>query len=43
VSEESGIRHGASGRTWVIDPLDGTANFASGLPDFGVIIGLFQA
>jgi myo-inositol-1(or 4)-monophosphatase len=42
VSEESGFRAGASGRTWVIDPLDGTANFAAGLPDFGVIIGLLQ-
>jgi myo-inositol-1(or 4)-monophosphatase len=42
VSEESGFRASASGRTWVIDPLDGTANFAAGLPDFGVIIGLLQ-
>jgi myo-inositol-1(or 4)-monophosphatase len=42
VSEESGFRASASGRTWVIDPLDGTANFAAGLPDFGVIIGILQ-
>jgi myo-inositol-1(or 4)-monophosphatase len=42
VSEESGFRASASGRTWVIDPLDGTANFAAGLPDFGVIIGMLQ-
>jgi myo-inositol-1(or 4)-monophosphatase len=42
VSEESGFRAGASGRTWVIDPLDGTANFAAGLSDFGVTIGLLQ-
>jgi myo-inositol-1(or 4)-monophosphatase len=42
VSEESGFRASTSGRTWVIDPLDGTANFAAGLPDFGVIIGILQ-
>jgi len=42
VSEESGFRASTSGRTWVIDPLDGTANFAAGLPDFGVIIGLLR-
>jgi myo-inositol-1(or 4)-monophosphatase len=42
VSEEAGFRASASGRTWVIDPLDGTANFAAGLPDFGVIIGILQ-
>ena len=42
VSEESGFRASASGRTWVIDPLDGTANFAAGLPEFGAIIGILQ-
>ena len=42
VSEEPGFCASASGLTWVIDPLDGTANFAAGLPDFGVIIGLLQ-
>jgi myo-inositol-1(or 4)-monophosphatase len=30
----------ASGRIWVIDPLDGTVNYANGLPVFCVSIGL---
>jgi myo-inositol-1(or 4)-monophosphatase len=42
VSEEAGFRASSSGITWVIDPLDGTANFAAGMPDFGVIIGILQ-
>ncbi len=28
---------------WVIDPIDGTANFASGLPLWGISIGLLRA
>jgi myo-inositol-1(or 4)-monophosphatase len=28
---------------WVIDPLDGTANFASGVPAWGISIGLLHA
>ncbi len=40
-AEERGPAHGgASGRRWVIDPLDGTINFANGLPYFGVSIAL---
>jgi len=43
LAEESGA-HAASeplvnGRTWVIDPLDGTVNYANGLPVFCVSIG----
>lgn len=30
------------GLTWVIDPIDGTANFVAGKPAFGVIIALMQ-
>jgi myo-inositol-1(or 4)-monophosphatase len=30
----------AVGRTWVIDPLDGTINYANGIPFFCVAIGL---
>jgi myo-inositol-1(or 4)-monophosphatase len=46
VAEESGshaaIVTGAadSRRTWVIDPLDGTVNYANGLPVFCVSVGL---
>jgi myo-inositol-1(or 4)-monophosphatase len=39
ISEESGYFHGTSEFTWVIDPLDGTSNFVSRLPWFGVQIG----
>jgi myo-inositol-1(or 4)-monophosphatase len=44
LAEESGAHAaGASrpvnGRTWVIDPLDGTVNYANGLPVFCVSIG----
>lgn len=41
VSEELAQPHpGTSGRTWYIDPLDGTRNFASGVPVFGTLVGL---
>jgi myo-inositol-1(or 4)-monophosphatase len=41
VAEEGGAR-GARGarRRWLVDPLDGTTNFAHGLPLFAVSIGL---
>jgi len=42
ISEESGFTNNNSEYTWVIDPLDGTSNFASGIPWFGVLISLFQ-
>lgn len=38
LAEESGVREGRSGRTWYIDPLDGTTNYAHGLPTFAVSI-----
>src|SRR2546422_6516637 len=40
LAEERGARCGRSGRRWIIDPLDGTTNYAHGLPIFGVSIGL---
>lgn len=42
ITEESGFRMRNSAYTWVVDPLDGTSNFAAGLPWFGVIIALFR-
>jgi len=42
ISEEAGFLHVGSDFTWVIDPLDGTSNFAAELPWFGVIIALFR-
>jgi myo-inositol-1(or 4)-monophosphatase len=36
LSEEQGFSGAASGPRWIIDPLDGTVNYASGLPWFSV-------
>ncbi len=40
LAEESGEKKAGSEYLWVIDPLDGTTNFAHGLPIFSVSIGL---
>ncbi len=40
LAEESGSQGINSDYLWVIDPLDGTSNFAHGLPIFSVSIGL---
>ena len=32
LGEEFGIKAGSSGRTWVLDPIDGTRGFISGTP-----------
>jgi len=42
LSEESGSSGETDGPIWVIDPLDGTNNFARSLPFFGVSIGLMK-
>lgn len=42
IDEESGIKDKGSKYTWVIDPIDGTGNFAVGLPLYGIIIGLIE-
>jgi len=42
ITEETGHIDNGSKYTWVVDPLDGTSNFAAGLPWFGVIIALFH-
>ena len=38
VGEEHGRKHGTSGYDWVIDPIDGTANFVRGIPQWCVAI-----
>jgi histidinol phosphatase-like enzyme (inositol monophosphatase family) len=38
--EEFGQDEGTSGRTWVLDPIDGTRGFISGTPTWGVLIAL---
>jgi len=43
LGEERGASRGRSGRRWIIDPLDGTTNYAHGFPAFGVSIGLESA
>lgn len=40
ISEESGSEHEEREWRWVIDPLDGTTNYAAGLPPFCVSIAL---
>ncbi|MET0250574.1 MAG: inositol monophosphatase family protein [Novosphingobium sp.] len=40
IGEEFGETQGSSGRTWVLDPIDGTAGFLAGRPLFGTLIAL---
>ena len=40
LGEESGETPGTSGFRWVLDPVDGTKSFVSGVPLFGMLIGL---
>jgi myo-inositol-1(or 4)-monophosphatase len=42
LAEESGRSQMVSEYQWVIDPLDGTTNFANGIPIFSVTISLFR-
>ena len=42
VAEESGFQNRNSPLTWVIDPLDGTSNFAAGVPWFGVLAAVLD-
>ncbi|HSE94203.1 MAG TPA: inositol monophosphatase family protein [Methylomirabilota bacterium] len=43
LSEEAGAQPGRSGRRWIVDPLDGTTNYAHGVPVFAVSIALEAA
>ncbi len=40
LAEESGRRSGTSGLCWIIDPLDGTVNFARGLDRYAISIAV---
>ena len=42
VAEESGVIEGKNGNVWHIDPLDGTVNYAHGIPFFAVSMGYVQ-
>lgn len=41
LGEEQDQTPSQSGRTWVIDPIDGTRAFVAGLPTWGVLIALY--
>lgn len=43
LGEEHGLTPGTTGVTWVIDPIDGTAPYLSGLPGWCVSIGACDA
>jgi histidinol-phosphatase len=40
LGEEGTAAEGRSGRRWIIDPIDGTRSFASGVPLYGVLLAL---
>jgi myo-inositol-1(or 4)-monophosphatase len=40
LTEETGSHPGRSSRRWIVDPLDGTTNYAHGIPIFAVSIAL---
>jgi myo-inositol-1(or 4)-monophosphatase len=40
LAEETGLIPGAGRWTWIIDPLDGTSNFAAGIPWFATMLAL---
>ena len=50
IAEETGDHHSVAGeaptsgrgRVWIVDPLDGTVNYANGIPFFCVSIGLVE-
>jgi histidinol-phosphatase len=43
LGEEQGGNTAAPGRTWIVDPIDATANFARGIPIWGTLIALMDA
>lgn len=42
IDEEAGVIDKKSEYTWVVDPIDGTSNFANGLPTYGCMMGLLE-
>lgn len=42
IGEEYGEKPGSTGRTWVLDPIDGTTSFIAGRPIFGTLIALLS-
>jgi histidinol phosphatase-like enzyme (inositol monophosphatase family) len=42
IGEEYGTKEGSTGRTWVLDPIDGTVSFMAGRPIFGTLVALVE-
>jgi myo-inositol-1(or 4)-monophosphatase len=42
IDEEAGVIDNKGQFTWVIDPIDGTSNYAVGVPSYGIMIGLLD-
>ncbi len=42
IGEEYGPEREAAPRVWVLDPIDGTRSFITGLPTWGILIGLME-
>lgn len=42
LGEEHGYEMGSAGLTWVLDPIDGTRAFISGIPLWGTLISLYN-
>ncbi len=40
VGEEFGEQAGSSGYRWIVDPIDGTKSFISGVPLYGTLVGV---
>src|SRR5687767_3917631 len=43
IGEELGRSDGSSGFTWILDPIDGTKSFISGVPLYGTMVGIEHA
>jgi len=43
LSEESGLLPGIGKRQWIVDPLDGSANYSRELPFCGISVGLWES
>lgn len=43
LGEEKGFKPGASGLTWVLDPIDGTRGYLAGTPTWGTLIAVGDA
>lgn len=42
IEEEHGVTAGTEPLTWVVDPIDGTSNYAAHLPMYGIAVGLLE-